>query len=215
MLTIRKIPDYPVWHVESEDKWELAMTFLRMTEYYESMNPAFQGHVFTMEEYMDWYVREYSKSKKPYGAFTYASDWSAFNVPARAVRAVYDMFSQHSQKELWLFQELEKDHAFANPDFYLIGNQRGSPKASFDHEFRHALFAVNSEYREEVVSVVSHYPLVELSQWILKHYAPSVLVDEIQAYALTGWPGKVRVTDEMRTLRRELKIVEKNYLTRS
>lgn len=204
-----------MWHVESEDKWELAMTFLRMTEYYESMNPAFQGRVFTTEEYMDWYVREYSKSKKPYGAFTYASDWSAFNVPARAVRAVSEQFAMHSNKEAWLFTELAKDGAFTETDFYLIGNQRGSPKAYFDHEFRHALFAVNREFREEVVGVVSLYPLVALTQWILKHYAPSVLIDEIQAYALTGWPSKVKVTDEMRALKRGLKIVERKYLTRS
>lgn len=215
MLSIQKIKNYPVWHVESEDKWELAMTFLRMTEYYESMNPDFQGHVFSMEEYTNWYVRVYSKDKKPYGAFTYASDWSAFNVPARAVRAVYEKFAQHSSKETWLFAELKKDGAFAEADFYLIGNQRGSPKAYFDHEFRHALFAVNSEYRYDVIAIVSRYPLVELSQWILKHYAPSVLVDEIQAYALTGWPSKVRATDEMRALRRELKAVEKKYLTRT
>ena len=215
MLSIRKIPEYPVWHVESEDKWELAMTFLCMTEYYESVNPAFQGNVFSMEEYMDWYVREYSKSRKPYGAFTYASDWSAFNVPARAVRAVYEQFVQHSKKESWLFSELEKGGAFTETNFYLIGNQRGAPKAYFDHEFRHALFAVNGEYREDVIAIVSRYPLVELSQWILKHYAPSVLVDEIQAYALTGWPSKVRDTPEMRELRRELKKVEKKYLTRT
>lgn len=215
MLTIQMMPEYPVWHVESEDRWELAMTFLRMTEYYESVNSDFQGKVFSMEEYMDWYVRVYSKSKKPYGAFTYVSDWSAFNVPARAVRAVYEKFTQHSSKETWLFTELEKGGAFTEEDFYLIGNRRGSPKAYFDHEFRHALFAVNLEYREEVSLVVSRYPLVELSQWILKHYAPSVLVDEIQAYALTGWPSKVKATDEMRALKRELKIIERKYLTRS
>ncbi len=204
-----------MWHVESEDKWELAMTFLRIQEHYESGNPDFHGKVFTLEQYMDWYVREYSKSQKLYGAFTYASDWSAFNVPARAVRAVYEKFQQHSTKESWLFRELKRGGAFAEVDFYLIGNQRGSPRAYFDHEFRHALFAVNSEYRDDVIAIVSRYPLVLLTQWILKHYAPSVLVDEIQAYALTGWPSKVRATDEMRALRRELKAVEKKYLTRT
>ncbi len=191
------------------------MTFLRMTEYYESVNPVFQGNVFSMEEYVDWYVRVYSKSKKPYGAFTYASDWSAFNVPARAVRAVYEQFAQHSNKETWLFTELAKDGAFSQSDFYLIGNQRGLPKAYFEHEFRHALFAVNPEYRDDVSLIVSRYPLVELSKWILMNYAPSVLVDEIQAYALTGWPSKVKATDEIRALKRELKIIERKYLTRS
>ena len=61
MLTIRKLPKYPLWHVESESYWELGMTFLRMQEWYESINPDFKGKVFSVEAYMDWYVRTFDK----------------------------------------------------------------------------------------------------------------------------------------------------------
>ena len=214
MFTIRKVEPHPVWHVEIDDRWELGMTFLRIQEHYESGNPDFQGKIFSLEEYMDWYASAYIKSKKLHGAFIYASNWAAFNVPGSSVLAVYLTFPEHSKKEVRLFNALLEEKAFDIEHFYVIANRRGAPKSFFNHEFRHALFAVNAEYREDVVAIVAQYPLVELSQWILKHYAPSVLVDEIQAYALTGWPSKVRVTLEMRALRRELKAVEKKYLTR-
>ena len=212
MLTIRKLPDYPIWHVESDDRWELAMTFLRIEEYYECPNPRFQGNIFSLEAYMDWYVQEYSKKKKPYGAFTYASEWSAFNVPGSAVRAVCETFPAHSAKEMWLFDELRKQGAFAEERFYLIGNARGA-RTYFEHEYRHALFTLIPKYRNDMREAIGRFALPELCAWILKRYSPTVLEDEIQAYALTGWPDDLVVTTEMRKLKRALKLIEKKYIT--
>lgn len=211
MITLSKLPGYPIWHVESDDRWELAMTFLRIEEFYESPNPNFQGKVFTLEAYMDWYVREYSKDKKPYGAFTYPADWAAFNVPGSAVLAVYGSFLNHSEKEQWLFRELMKQGALTEKRFYLIGNRRGAD-AYFQHEYRHALFALNADYRKEMTEIIGRYKISKLRAWILANYAPTVLVDEIQAYALTGWPGECRANPEMRALKKELKIVEQRYV---
>lgn len=211
MLTIRKLPGYPVWHVESDDRWELAMTFVRIEEYYESPNPLFQGKIFSLEAYMDWYVQEYSKTKKPYGVFTYASDWSAFNVPGKAVRAVCDTFIGHSKKELWLFNELLKQGAFQEEQFYLIGNERGA-KAYFEHEYRHALFALDREYHNAMIEIIACFPIAELRSWILERYSATVLLDEIQAYALTGWPKGCAVTGEMRMLKRLLKRIEQRHI---
>lgn len=211
MITVHKLPAYPIWHVESDDKWELAMTFLRIEEFYESPNPDFQGNVFSLEAYMDWYVQEYSKDKKPYGVFTYPSDWSAFNVPGSAVHAVYSTFTDHSKRERWLFRELMNQGAFTEKQFYLIGNKQGAD-AFFEHEYRHALFALNAEYSAEVTAIIDRYEIRELRAWILARYAISVLKDEIQAYALTGWPRGFHPTSEMRALERELKVVEKRHL---
>src|SRR3989338_5883359 len=211
MLTIRKLPNYPIWHVESDDRLDLAMTFLRIEEYYESPNPLFQGKVFSLETYMDWYVREYSKTKKPYGAFTYASDWSAFNVPEVAVRAVCETFTGHSAKELWLFDELTKQGAFHEDQFYLIGNKRGA-KAYFEHEYRHALFALNREYHNAMIEIIACFPIAELRSWILERYSKTVLLDEIQAYTLTGWPKGCAITEEMRVLQQLLKRIEQRHI---
>lgn len=212
MISIRKLPVYPIWHVESDSRWELAMTFLRIEEFYESPNPEFRGKIFSLEAYMDWYVCEYSKSKEPVGAFTYPSDWSAFNVPDSAVRAVCSTFTNHSEKELWLFNELMKQGAFAEKQFYLIGNTLGAHSSFFEHEYRHALFTLNADYRREVSEVIAQHPIRELREWILARYALTVMVDEIQAYALTGWPKAIPVTTEMRMLKKKLKIIEKRYI---
>ncbi len=212
VITVQKLPDYPIWHVESDDRWELAMTFLRIEEFYECPNPRFQGNVFLLETYMDWYVQEYSKSKRSYGTFTYASDWLAFNVPESAVRAVRDTFTNHSAKESWLFDELHKQGAFAEERFYVIGNKRGA-HAYFAHEYRHALFALNDAYRDEMRAAIAQFKIPELREWILSCYAPSVLEDEIQAYALTGWPNEVAITGHMRKLQRALKRIEKKYIS--
>ena len=214
MLTIRKLPDYPIWHVESDDRWELAMTFLRMQEYYESPDLRFRGKIFSLESYMDWYVREFSKQNKTYGAFTYALDWAGFNVPCSVVRMVYESFPEHSTKETRLFKELRAQDAFSEERFYLIGNRRGA-KSFFDHEYRHAIFALNNEYANAMREAITQFAVPGLRKWILAHYAPTVLDDEIQAFALTGWPDEVAVTGEMRKLRRTLKRIEKKYITAS
>ena len=211
MLTVRKLPDYPVWHVESDSRWELAMTFIRMQEWYESTNPQFKGQAFSLEAYMDWYVREFGGKKE---RFTYP-DWTAFNVPRRAVLAVFNGFSQISAKEQWLFRQLIDGGAFSTPNFYLIGTRKGAQK-DFEHEYRHALFALNEHYREEISLIVDQYEVPSLRGWMSRYYAPEVLKDEIQAYALTGWPYRVgRVTKDMYALREALKSVERKYLPQS
>ena len=104
-----------------------------------------------------------------------------------------------------------KQGALTEKRFYLIGNKRGA-KAYFEHEYRHALFALNPEYRQEVTVVIDRYAVPELRTWILSCYAPSVLTDEIQAFALTGWSRKCRATPEMIELKKQLKVVEKRHL---
>lgn len=211
MITVNKLPAYPIWHVESDNRWELAMTFLRMEEYYECPNPQFQGKIFSFEEYEDWYVREQSQKNENDGSFTYARDWSAFNVPGHAVRAVFNAFKNHSEKESRLFGELLSQGAFASEKFYVIGNRFGE-QLHFAHEYRHALFALCTEYREAMSDIIRKFPVKKLRTWILQYYSVTVLEDEIQAYALTGWPQRMLPTKEMNLLKNCLQNVERKYI---
>src|SRR5580704_15894322 len=90
-------------------QYELAATFLRVQEYYES--PRFSGRIFSLEQFMDWYAERF-------GNFTYYQDWTGFNVPSTALRPFYDgRFDPLSEKEkrlLRLFKGLRKP-------FYVIG----------------------------------------------------------------------------------------------
>ena len=55
-----------IFLVEFDNQYDLAMTFLRYQEFYES--PKFKGKRFTIIDFMEWYSKEYD------GAFTYTKD---------------------------------------------------------------------------------------------------------------------------------------------
>src|SRR5262245_26903475 len=57
-----------------ETQYELASTFLRFQEHYES--PKFRKKIFSLEEFMDWYGQENK------GKFSYFKDWAGFNIPS-------------------------------------------------------------------------------------------------------------------------------------
>ena len=62
-----------IYLVEIDGNCDLAYTFLRVQEFYESGNDNIRGHAFTWEEYKAWYC---SQSKK--GTFSYGDDWRGF-----------------------------------------------------------------------------------------------------------------------------------------
>jgi hypothetical protein len=98
-----------IYLLRFKTQYELAATFLRVQEHYES--PRFHGHIFSLEQYMDWYA-------KRYGNFTYYEDWSGFNVPSTALQPFYEgKFDPLAEKEkqfLRLFKDLRER-------FYVIG----------------------------------------------------------------------------------------------
>ena len=73
-----------VFAVVIEDRYDRAMTFLRVQEFYESPNKKFRGKNFSIWDYMKWYSTEYGKG------FTYGTDWSGFNVPLETAYSCYD-----------------------------------------------------------------------------------------------------------------------------
>lgn len=241
MLSLTKVPGHPIWHIQSPHRFELALTFLRMQEYQESPNDRFAGKVFTLDEYMNWYMREMTKKAEVLsyptdmhryattekfwdafarkragmnGAFTYGADWSGFNVKALAVRAVYEHFRPHTVWENELFVLLNACRVFEEERFYLIGTCIGETDKVFEHELRHGLFGVSIGYRTDVLAVLEKFPVVAFRERLAKDYGAEVLEDEVHAFALTGYGdtyGKPE-TDEMRALAAALKVVEAKYL---
>ena len=88
-----------IYLLSLKTQYELAATFLRVQEHYES--PKFHGRIFSLEQYMDWYAARY-------GNFTYYKDWSGFNVPSTAFAAFYrSKFDPLSEKEKQLLRLIE------------------------------------------------------------------------------------------------------------
>lgn len=215
---IKKIKPLEIYHFNFEDQYDMCMTFIRPQEYYES--PKFKGKYFTLEEYMDWYVKE-SGWGNPDCHFDYTAATSGFNIPGDNLCEFYKEYQESHRglenelrpREEWLFEQLEKqgiDLCDPTP-FYIIATY--GEEEALDHEIRHGMFHLLPEYRKEVQQAIRKYGLKRLRKYLIdKGYHKSVVEDEIHAYALTGWIRGATVTKEMENLRKDLKIIKKKYL---
>lgn len=189
-----------IYLLRFENQYELTSTFLRVQEHYES--PQFHGRIFTLEQYMDWYVAEN-------GAFTYYQDWSGFNVPSTAFEPFYDgKFDPLTSKEkrlLGLFKNLQGR-------FYVIGIYDGGKKGTLTHELAHALFFIDEGYRKAVREAMRGYDTSSLERQLIKAgYARHVVVDEVQAYIVAPSSKLGTASRALMPLRRELRALFKRH----
>lgn len=194
----RRIAD-GIYLLRFKTQFELAATFLRVQEYYES--PRFHGRIFSLEQFMDWYAERY-------GNFTYYQDWTGFNVPSTAFKPFYDgKFDPLSEKEkalLRLFKGLRGR-------FYVIGVCDSGGKDSFSHELAHALFFIDDGYRRAVRLAMRRYDTGKLARRIADAgYAKHVLPDETQAYIIAP-SGKLGRASALKPLRHELRAIFRQH----
>lgn len=175
-----------IYAVIIEDNYDRAMTFLRGQEYYESPNPKFRGKTFEIWDYMKWYSLNNKKG------FTYALDWSGFNIPLIKLIKCYDEgrftwtpYDDVMGEIVWNIYEKDFDSTG-----YIIGT--GNIKDNtFKHEVCHGLWYTNEEYRKTANDLVKglpkkHYNIFKKN--LLKMgYTNQVVNDEIQAYLCYGW----------------------------
>lgn len=187
-----------IYLVEFPTQYQLAATFLRFQEYYESKR--FHGRVFSLEEYMDWYAKQY-------GNFTYYEDWSGFNIPSAVLKPFREgQFDPLLRKE----RELLDLFADRTDDFYMVGvtgNGGGIDPDTTRHELAHALFNTHDVYRTAVRRKLREYDTSKIKRLLEDHgYWKHVLEDEVHAYLLTNdstIPAAMRKT--FRPLSRELR----------
>jgi hypothetical protein len=156
-----------------ETQVELASSFLRIQEHYESSR--FRNRVFTLEEYKKWYAARF-------GAFTYYRDWSGFNVPSSAFEPFYaGQFDPLAGKEKRLLRLFKNE---AQP-FYVIGI---AADADLEHEIAHALFYTWPDYRKAIVRAMRSYDTSAMKRRLAAMgYHRHVLTDEVHAYLVA--PG--------------------------
>lgn len=166
-----------ILHVTFPTQQELASTFLRFQEYYESPNPMFKRKIFTLGEYRIWYAEEY-------GAFTYYDDWNGFNIPSDILAPFIEgRFDPLSEQEQALVDALRNKRG----RYYIIGTVE-KDWDTFRHEMCHALYTTWTSYEIEVNKILDQYDLVPLEDWLRKQgYDDSVLLDECNAYIVGDW----------------------------
>jgi hypothetical protein len=187
-----------IYLLRFENQYQLAATFLRVQEHYES--PRFHGRIFTLEQYMDWYVARY-------GSFSYYQDWSGFNVPSTAFQPFYDgKFDPLTEKEkrlLGLFKGLRER-------FYVIGIYGHGQ--SLTHELAHALFFVDTAYREAVRKAMRGYNTSRLEKQLADAgYARHVIPDEVQAYLVAPSGALGAASRPLEPLRRKLRALFRQH----
>jgi hypothetical protein len=179
---------------EFENNYDLAMTFLRYQEFYESANPKFKGKHFTIIDFMEWYSRENGN-----GVFTYPNDWAGFNIPVNIISKVQSKNLSHNYIPDWnkyddvmldILIPIETTRGIGQEQgSYLIGIVKGS-KSVMRHEIAHGLYHVYSDYKTGMNKLYSNLSVASKnllnSKFKAMGYHKSVWKDEAQAYLSTG-----------------------------
>lgn len=178
MMKIESSKDNIIF-LKGDSQYDLAATFMRMQEYYES--PKFKGKEIVLEEYMDWYAAEY-------GNFTYTVDWNGFNVPGNVVRKFFEVHQDILlQKEHKLF-DLLAPWIEGKERFYVIGVHEMDN--TLDHEFSHAFYYLDTSYKARQRVMLKDLPeefITHVHAMLEKKgYHPSVFEDETIAYLATN-----------------------------
>lgn len=177
-----------VFLVTIPNEFDLAMTFLRAQEFYESNCAQFKGKSFSVIDYIRWYAHQRSNK------FSYPQDWAGFNLPGHALVSamssipkydgnVYDYAMQDILNRIFDMNTCNR--------FYVIGISSKSQIYVMDHEIAHALYYLDSSYKRKVNSVL--YEEVDTDtineariNLGTMGYHKSVFTDEIQAYIVSG-----------------------------
>jgi len=178
-----------IFLLEFQDRYDLAMHFVRVQEFYECPNDKFNGRLFDIWDYIEWYSKENGNK------FTYPSDWAGFNIPGNALRALYfngpDILPGHNKYDEFMraiFGLIRSQ--VLDEDFYLIGAQIGDDE-TIKHEVAHGLWNLNAEYRDKQISNLQCGSVPKFLETIYKNlggmgYIEDVFHDEAQAYFSTG-----------------------------
>ena len=198
-----------VFLVTMNNSYDLAMTFCRVQEFYESPYKEIKGKYFTMAEFQRLYTMRRGED-----CFTYPIDWAGFNVPSHIIDKCYGYHDEFEDINEYDDVIQEIDHKITNsdinaPKYYLIGSQTGN-KTTINHEVAHAFYYLHPSYKKAANKITSQLP-EKLYNKFKKHllgigYSDKFIKDEIQAY-LSSDPENL--TEINGTSERENKIINK------
>lgn len=177
-----------IFLLEMGKREDLALSFLRAQEFYESANPDIQGHCFTLDTYRQWYS---SQSKT--GDFSYATDWSGFNLPSHAIKDCYALHDERLPTDEFFLEINAMCERLIEgtglESYYLLGVRGGDTK-TLEHEVAHGLYSTNPQYKKTMDLVLSNMsPKKRAELFDCLHtmgYSPTVHADEAQAFLATG-----------------------------
>lgn len=168
-----------IFAITVPDRYDLAMLFCRVQEFYESPNRKIRNKVFSIWDYYSWY------SKTNSGCFSYVKDYCGFNLPIKIARKCYSLNKIETPYDK-LFKSIIND--IKSEDGYVIGVDKINT-STFYHELCHGLYYTNKKYKKEMDAVtrsISKFNINKFKKNLReKGYCMSVFNDEMQAYMST------------------------------
>ena len=183
MFSLSKLQER-IYLLNFDNRYDVAMTFLRYQEFYESDNLQFKGRAFTISEYMAWYTRNRGQQ-----SFTYPTDWCGFNIPIKVIKEVQDLHISDVNSYDGLMAGVMGLINSESQDAYLIGTSKHQSEI-IAHERAHGLFYTNHSYRDRAAEIISRASTVLINALCDKlgnmGYHSDVWHDEIQACSVCG-----------------------------
>lgn len=179
-----------IYMLSYPNQFDVSMTFLRYQEFYESPTKKFRGQQFTIDEYMRWYAVDRPGAS---GDFTYASDWTGFNLPSHIIKRVFEAgIIDENPRDRTMRAVYETVNALERDvQWYLIGCVEHGP--AIEHELAHGLWHVDEVYCDKMTTLIENLRKEEPKFVAAVHdvlieegYNEDVIDDEIQAYVATG-----------------------------
>jgi hypothetical protein len=186
--------------VRSDADDRVSRAFKRVQEYYE--NPVMAGRLdITRKDIDAWWA---DISETPYEEY-----WGGFNIPGSVWKSFQENYPEKNMSLIEKVLFLEVRIRCLEPSYVIgvngLGLNDGQVEELLNHELSHALFSVNSDYREAALALIaSSEPevldvLVPVrSDLIAMGYGSEVLDDEIVAYLATGGIEMVSNNEEYR-----------------
>jgi len=168
-----------------DDQYDLAMHFLRWSEFAESTDDKIRGTHFKILDFIESYAKSHKNS------FSYPSDWAGFNLSSRVFSQYpWDAIPDPNQYDAFMKKVVSFIYQVTAGDpFYLIGHVTGQDDI-VDHEMAHAMYDRNTEYMKQAGILMNKIPEKNyLDLWnaiVDMGYPESVVRDEMQAYLSTG-----------------------------
>jgi hypothetical protein len=173
--------------LEFKKQKDLALSFCRVQEYYESDKVELKGQFFTFEQFI------YSQMNDD-GKIDYFDFWEGFNIPGEVWDTWLTGITQCGHLTYYE-HELNNTIMLNSEDSskcYIIGAIEGD-RITINHEIAHALYHTNLNYREKIDILLKEFSEKQKNEYkklkdVLREmrYGENVIDDEIHAYLTTS-----------------------------
>lgn len=200
-----------VFLVTIDNAYDLAMTFCRVQEFYESPFKEIRGKHFNILEFQRMYSMEFGD-----GIFTYPHDWAGFNVPSKILIECYSDINKPIidfncyDEIIWDINNQIRLKGIEK--YYLIGSEPNA-QGTINHEVAHAFYYLHPKYKSaanKIADKVSEKSKNKIKNWLSSlGYCDNVFKDELQAYLTADINRIIECCNASKTEEKKLEKISK------